>query len=303
MSYTLTANMSCNVTTNAQFQTWGSAISAVFANSGWVQTADTGQINWGTAPSPNAVSQTVGFEVWHMDDALQTTTPVFLYVGYGSGAAAAGPALHFRVGSGSNTDFYAQGVGPLTGLIGPQTGLIPLVPLGTYGNNTMQSLFCGDNNRMAMALFCRGTTNNTYALSFTIERTVDATGAPTNDGVLAAWHQAPATVDGQLMWHPAIGTLEYETSTSWAILTPGVGGSAVGSNTSVYPIYHTRGGGPFLNPGLNMLGYFQPEFTAGSANTFTFYGSNHTYMPLGNTGLFNQAHRDNNSIAYMIRWE
>jgi hypothetical protein len=303
MSYTLTANMSCNVTTNTQFRAWGSIISYAMANSGWVLTANS--LDWSSAPAPNVVSQTVGWEVWRMNDAMQNTVPVYLYIGYGSTAAAnVRPALYMRVGSGVNTSFLTAGVGPLTGFLGPQSGNMQLQPGATSTNTTMQSLFCGDTGRMAFGLWCRGSSTSTYVCFFSIERTCDANGNPTSDGVFVIDRSTVSPYYNQLMWHPTIGQILWEPSTtSLAILNPAAGGSTLGSNTSVYPVYFTRGGGPFLQPGLGVFAYFHPEFSAGTANTFSVYGSNHTFMPLGNTAWYGGTARSNNSITYMMRWE
>ena len=303
MGYTLIANTTANVSTNATFRTWGSAISAVFANSGWVQTGDPGQVNWATATAPAATNTAAGFEIWRMNDALQSVAPVYLYIGYGAGTNITFPALLLQIGSGSaNTSLPS--VGPITGLAAFQTGPVLIDTGAAYTNNTLLSYFCGGTDRMVMALHVRGTgAALNYGLLWAIERIPDSNGNPTTDGVLFTYHRISTSVDGQVVWNPVVGPQGVETSSTFAILNPASGGSTLGSNTSVYPLFHSRGGGPFLNPGLNVLGYFNAEYTANSANTFSFYGNNHTYMPLGNSAIYNQSTRSNNSIGYMIRWE
>ena len=54
----------------------------------WAQDSDTGQINPATVTYPASNNSTAGFEIWHMNDSLHSTTPIYLKVEYGRGAAA-----------------------------------------------------------------------------------------------------------------------------------------------------------------------------------------------------------------------
>jgi hypothetical protein len=62
---------------------------------------------------------------------------------------------------------------------------------------------------------------------------------------------------------------------------PQQGTGASGTQISVYPVFYTKG--VYLNPGMNVFGYFNADITAGSPVSFTVYGASHTFMPIGNT--------------------
>jgi len=70
--------------TNAtDFRLWGKNFSDALSTSGLVQTADTGQIDWGTVPFP-ASGGTGGYEMYAFTSAMQATRPYFLKVEYGT---------------------------------------------------------------------------------------------------------------------------------------------------------------------------------------------------------------------------
>lgn len=304
MGYTFSTNTTNRIATNAEFQTWGGTISAAIANCGLVQTTDTGQIDWGSVQAPTAAYVMMGYEIWRFNDALQNTAPVYLKLEYGSGAGGqTAPCLRWSLGSGS------VGNGTLTGLgVRDESGFsgntyVILNTSGVFVNNTLLTYISGDNNRLVLALNARGTGSAVgYGIFLSLERTVDTYGNPTPLGVLATWRAASPT-HGQLVWNSKIGWIGTEAGGSWGILVPTTGGGTSGSNTAVYPVFHNWGGGAFLNPGLNVLTYFTDEITAGTSNTFTYYGASHTYMPLGNTQIYAIDPRGNNHVCAMMRWE
>ena len=98
-----------DMTSDATFRAWGSAVSANLATVGLIQTADTGQIDWATV-TVGGTGVIDGYEIWRFNDALQATAPVFLKLGYGT-AGAGIPDIQLQVGTGSN------GSGTLTGTV------------------------------------------------------------------------------------------------------------------------------------------------------------------------------------------
>ena len=86
--------------TDANFRAWINIIHSVMTVSGgWIQTGDTGQINFTTAARPGAANTKVGYAVYRMDDSLQSTKPVYLKLAFGSGAAQNTPGVWFSLGS------------------------------------------------------------------------------------------------------------------------------------------------------------------------------------------------------------
>ena len=71
------------------------------STSGWTQTADTGQVNWGTIVSVPTSGKFV-YEIWQPADALQTgSTKYFVKIHYGtSSGSPAAPRLEVQSGNG-----------------------------------------------------------------------------------------------------------------------------------------------------------------------------------------------------------
>jgi hypothetical protein len=88
--------------TDAHFRSWGSAMSAAWAGLGFVQTADTGQVNWTTVTRPLVLSTYQGYEVWKANDSLQSTCPIIFKIEYGSASTLANPGVRFTFGKGSD---------------------------------------------------------------------------------------------------------------------------------------------------------------------------------------------------------
>lgn len=98
---------SWNLTDDATFRAWASAIHTAITTAGLVQTADTGQINFATVNRP-AADGIAGYAVYRFNDSEQATNPIFLKVYYGAGDLQTQGRLQFEIGKGSN------GAGTLT---------------------------------------------------------------------------------------------------------------------------------------------------------------------------------------------
>jgi hypothetical protein len=282
-----TMTFSNGAPTDAVFRAWGVLFNAKLALAGLVQTADTGQINW-TTVSTAVINTAAGYEIWRFNDTLQATAPVFLKIEYGSGAATTGPSIWLTVGSGSD------GAGNLTGI-----------------KSTRQQFTCatgaactcyvsGDTNRFVLAV-----PNTAVSTSFLVsfERTVDAAGAVTNEGVLLAGNApTPGTTWAQQMWNCTLGPMTASWESSIGVLTPILAPFGTsGSQIAVYPVFHTKG--VYLNPGLNLLGYFAATIGAASPITFSYYGVNHTFMPLAAVSFTSFSRNTNTGASPMMRYE
>lgn len=286
MGYTAIVPMQMSNATDALFRGWGSMINTQLAAMGWVNTSDTGQINWTTVITTVGVNEVKGYEIWRMNDALQSTVPIFMKLEYGSGNGATCPGLWVTLGTGSN------GTGSLTGVTSIRQQISGAGVTASVTNN----YFCGDTNRFWFALFGL-TAANCELLS--VERTVDSAGDLTGEGALmieralSAWKQ--------VHWNAVLGqpTATWETTIGALVpLTAPLG--VYGTQVAVYPIYHHKG--IFLDPGLNALTYFDATMGQLSPLTLTHYGASHTYLPLGL--FFPGADRSSSATAcLMVRWE
>lgn len=108
MAATHDRTTSWNLTDDATFRTWASAIHDAIVDAGLVQTADTGQINLATVTRPAGADTLAGYAVYRFNDAEQAGNPIFLKVYFYSGDANTQGRLWFEVGKGTN------GAGTLT---------------------------------------------------------------------------------------------------------------------------------------------------------------------------------------------
>ena len=248
--------------TDAAFRLWGSNIGVALAAFGWVNTADTGQINWTTVLAPTGTSQVMGYEVWRMDDVLQATSPVFLKLEYGSGTGITSPGIWVTLGQGSD------GAGSLTGTMTTRATKMFAANAGSFA-----SLFCGSSSRFMMA-FGHGI-GTTTMIVLCIERTRDSAGVETAEGFTFVFGLGSGTPIFQFVSTAAgLATL----CAALNVGMPTAGSGASGTSVAVYPVFPTKG--IYLNPLLSMLGYFIANIGAGSSPSIAYYGANHTYIPL-----------------------
>lgn len=157
-----------NLTTDANFRAWGSAISSAFATLGLVKTADTGQINWTTVVRVNNV---IGYEIWRYPDSS-----VFFKIEYGLSTNGSGARIWLTVGQGSN------GSGTITG-----TQSTRAICVGGNGTQTADdtittlSWMCFKDNFLGLSLN-RQTTNLSIGF-FCIAPTTNNSGAVNSIGV------------------------------------------------------------------------------------------------------------------------
>lgn len=173
----------CRQSTDDEFRAWGSAISTGLAELGLVQTADTGQINWTTVARPTTTNQSMGYEIWRFNDALQTTTPVFFKLEYGSGSSTTLPGIWLTVGQASN------GSGTVTVNAGSVQRRQSHVAATTA--NAVTSYFSGNEGRVMVVMWAGNTSSN--CRYFAIERANDTSGNSTSSYFTALMYRSQLT--------------------------------------------------------------------------------------------------------------
>ena len=251
-----------NATSDANFRYWGKLVSDTLTAVGLPMTADTGQINWTTVLNPGGTGIYVGYEIRRFNDALQATVPVFFKIEYGESTFASdGPNMRVQFGTGSN------GAGVLT-------GTLSALYLSDTGSRTSAGTFVGsgDSGRFVM---CGGQGAASTGQFCSFERSKDANGNPTGEAIL--WTASTSGGAGQLcgVWSPTLGTLGVAEITLGALF-PGGSTAASGAQTMVMPIFHNKG--VFMNPGLNVVGYFTENITPLSNSPVFMYGAAHQYF-------------------------
>jgi hypothetical protein len=299
-----------NAPTNANdatFRGWTQLVANGFISAGWTRATDTGNVNFATVSTPGAAltNFSAGYDIFHMNDTLQATAPVFVKVEYGSAAANTIPAIWLTIGSGSN------GAGTITGPASTRQQL----PVAAANTNGITSFISGDTNRIHMGLWCFSNTTfaNTVAgvavaVYFSIERTKDASGVDTNEGVLFVAKTNGITY--QQYWNQTTGPTGMENSAAfWGALMPSPNiGTTTAVQSSFYPIYHSKG--VFVNPGMGTLCFVGSTTagatvlaTEGSVITIPIYGNNHVYMPMSAVNNGSIAPRSQANGTFCMRYE
>lgn len=169
-----------NHSNTTTFREWGSELSGMLAAAGLVQTADTGQINWGSVSKP-AAGVFAGYEIWRFDDSLQGTAPIFFKIEYGTnGGNANAPGMRIGVGIASDG---AGGVTTIGGGAATQRQINN--QQGLTSDTALNSYLCVTEGFMGLSW--KQNTGGQGEASFFVSRTVDNTGAPTALGAMVMW--------------------------------------------------------------------------------------------------------------------
>jgi len=274
--------------TDALFRVWGKAISDALTALGITKTADTGQIDWASVTKPASASTYSGYEIRQFTDTLQSSNPVIFKIQYGSGSSATYPALLITVGHASD------GAGVLTGEVTADI----LVACGNTSATSYTSWVTGDTGWFSMGLWSGG---SNLAHTFCLERLKDTTGADTDAGVQATYMAGPSSggVQRQTML-PKTGAVYGYFAIQSAMPNSGSGG--YGANVGVFPVFPNLGYAG--NPCLGCLLYFTADIPRGTAITVSMYGTNHTYIAVGDLGSSTTALNGNaSSHSLLVRYE
>ncbi len=269
-------------TTDAKFRTWGLAASTALQACGLVKTADTGQIDWATVTKPAVVTTQAGYEIYRFADALQSTVPVFIRIGYGTGVNASSPCTWLTVGTGTN------GSGTITGPLATG-GAVQATAISTASSATAMSMWFTHtaNGHLYMNFgFTQATNNQANAGIWVVARTVNpSTGAATGAG-LGVWAINRNNSAGS--YHNQWG-VDFNTATAFttarnpATNLPNFAYSvASGSTVPLGKMFIPLA---TLFPTSSILSYYDTDITAFSTFSASPWGTTHTYMGLGAAAL------------------
>lgn len=253
-----------DVTTNAHFEAWATAIHNALTSVGLVQTADTGQITLAGVANPGA-NTFAGYEIWRFADANQSADPIFFKLEYGCGTAVSRPALRWTFGDGSN------GTGTLTNGSTVQTEATSVTtPSGPelHVCHIAGTLVVFDNTAT--------TSNYSTCIGAVIERFRDSTGAVITSGASMGWSVAGFATGG---------FCQVRQGGAWT--TP-AGPYPTGPPSSTDPDGRKRLPAfliPPNYPGLGVLIAGSADIAAGDSGLAAVYGSStHTYKAIANSG-------------------
>lgn len=267
-----------DMTSDATFQAWTQAIHNALLAVGLVQTTDTGQVSFATA-SRAAGAQ---YAVYRFSDSLQSTAPVYLRVGYGTGSTT-NAQIVLSLGTGTN------GAGTLTGSYTTTAS-----SRGSAGGSAtpVPCYFSSDGSYLTMALGLGGGGLSTNLLTFVADRTRNADGSPNSDGLYAV--SAPVSSGAgqctalRFSGTPQIGR-NWVSGTNAAfpcdagvLATPAGGSPASGvAGTDLMLFPHLPYCGELEYPALAALGIFGADATVGTTFSATVGGAAHTYLATG----------------------
>lgn len=226
--------------TDADFRAWGSGVSAAIQALGWVQTADTGQIDWLTVLKPTGYAQKMGCEVYRPTDALQASAPWFVRFDYGSSPnAPSRPGLFVRFGSGTD------GAGTLTGASNQITLDLNIQQVTA----PRPWLFVGDGAQGILGCIA-GVLDSDAPWVFVMERT-QAKGVPNGQGAVllatTGYTGAPRVGVMAQRWGEAAATI----STAPCLTSTAAGPRMAGhydTGSIVHPLYYNLGTGFLAGP-------------------------------------------------------
>lgn len=275
----------------ANFKEWASEICAALGALGWIQTADTGQIDWTTNPAVPAAGVYL-YQIWRMADALQATLPIFLKVEFGS---IAGPLPSFRYTVGTATNGAGQ-------IIGINTGAPIVLPAVAgqvnQGVAQFECDFSGSTGRFSMLMWrnCTGV-NNPFLL--VIDRSKDNAGADTDEYVTIV-HGAYSNNIRQQSIVKAVGATNAETQLVSAAIFSSAS-AAFNNKVAVLPIFPLVG--QLGNPMLGCASIKAADFPEGTTFTCTMYGVVRTFLVTKNAAWTPNFGAASGLYAAALRWD
>lgn len=288
--------------TDAHFRGWTKWVHDRLLAFGWVQTADTGQMDFATVLAPTTSNQVRGYTIYRMDDALQATAPVYMKIEFGSGSSnVANPAIFITMGSGTT------GAGLLTGNVTFRSQ----ETLAGYTAGPLNCFASGDAGRFTIALGADPVSTNAFFV-FGVERLRDPSGSPLNTGAhLVQYHTTPAFSGGVKCSHQVLTLIGgavplIETALTGDMPNPNQTSGTFANDTYLYAIkpqwVYPR------NPSLNFIAYYNADFLRELPVDVEAYGTLHKFMPLGTGGLIGGVNppvdkNSNVNARVMMRYE
>lgn len=278
--------------TAALFRAWSKFVRDGFTDGGWVQTSDTGQIDFATVSAPAAINTKQGYVILRMDDVLQAAHPVFVRLDFGSAGATNNVSIWITAGSGSD------GAGAITGVWITDRRF-------TLGSSSASGTFfshvSADTNHAAVALFY-DTAAGAHALHFAMERAKDTSGEDDGTGFIlngtglaTLFMTQYATVDN--------GTAHLASGSPYVIsLDSQSRQSDVGIGV-VLSYKYVNGFERAAPPGLGHILLKISDWVFGAVVTVYMYGQPHKYIRLTDQSLANIRGDTPNTHVVGIRYD
>jgi hypothetical protein len=257
-------------TSDADFRTWVAEVIAQITAVGIVQTADTGQINTGTATRPGT-NTNGGYAIFRFDDSMQGTAPIFFRIDFGTSFSATAVRMQLTVGTATN------GSGTISGLGIVATNFANGAPTSAVTNYTTR--VCAVDGFLGFMWKLGGAGVGAVGF-FAIARSVDSSESPTGDAaVIYTSNSNPGVVMAR---YAAGGNYAMEVG-SYCLIHGGLTSSLVGGAAQVFRHYMVL---PEVVPNMFLLTVLSGEL--GNNTTFTaapINATSHTFISSGVQGI------------------
>jgi hypothetical protein len=260
--------------TDALFRAWVQFIhDTLITTGGWVDPGDSGQMTIASASHPTIANTKTGYRIYRMADSLQSTNPVFMRLDFGSSASANTPGIWITVGQGSDS------AGNITSVrYNGGASANPVIASSSNATGTTNNSYgSADTGRVQIALCVDGTIG--HGLTFSLERTRDATGALTGDGLIFMGidpNIGTGVCHGRIIVLSSGAQPPVEKGLAYCLSNNSP--SAFGSDVGIaIPIPFKGVAQP---PGLGYTLSRAADYVAEAQYTVTIYGTSHTYQHL-----------------------
>jgi hypothetical protein len=260
---------------------------------GWVQVPQTGETAPSALPANTAQQQKSGFRCYRMNDALQATAPVFMRIDYGSSAGSG--SLHTSFGMWITIGMGLNGSGVMTTMMyNGGAAAFPQLGCNSGANNvTGMTGTCygsADPSRVCFIMYDATPLGNLMPFVFSLERSNDAAGVDTADGLLMTWSDAIDQGGG--------GSQQFTNKTRYLLFTAGTQPLQEGSglnyvmgrpnpteqfgtnDVGVGLIFHFKG--VAQQPGLGLVIVNSNDVGVNGQFPMTIYGGAHVYQSINN---------------------
>ena len=270
------ATLSASNASDATFRAWVQFIhDLLITTGGWVDPGDTGQLTISTAAHPTGTSQKVGYRMYRMADTLQSTSPVYMKVYYGSNSLGANnPGIWVTIGTGSD------GTGTITSI---RYGEVQYWMAGVSAS-VSNSYGSAATNRVHFLLFCRSGATDQFVFSLERAKNSDGSGADIGDGLYITYpfSASPAGVVQRTQYINLLAGGQPPVEAGLSLTISNQASSSFSSNTGVGLVVHFKG--VAQPPGTGLVFVNDGDCLAAAQFTMTLYGATRTYQLSDSTG-------------------
>lgn len=276
---------------DALFRAWGSAVSTALGQM-LTRVTQTGEINWATVNTTAGANTFQGFEVYRLNDSLQSTAPLFFKFEYGSGAASAIPAIRLTIGKS------VDGSGVIGGVLQSAINVLSSNSSASASSNCYISN--GDGSGFVFSM--QPDISNTIGGFCCVERSRNQQGQPTSNALMLSFqtYGTSAGHNNRFIAYDIETTLAADGAGLFAcpIALSSDVGVTNGAVAQFFPVACIAPNGATWRSRM-LLGAARQNASLGQPAESILYGQN--YIGLG-SGVQRADQRGGSFATYMIWW-